>query len=334
MEIKQEESLIPMKNKNNGMSFLGKFIHMREFMILMVVVFACILLSIASPIFLTKTNILAVLLGLSVNVIVAIGMTNLMVSGGFDLSVGSTVAMTGGFAALAMASGLPAWIAIIIGLLTGFIIGLANGLIIAKIGINPFITTLGMMSVVRGMLMVIVKGKTIIGFPPSFTIIGQGKILGIQYPIIIAIIMVVIGDILLRRSRFFRQNYYIGGNERAAILSGINVDNMKIFNYTLIGVLSAIAGLIMTSRLAAASVTAGTGLELQVISATIIGGASLSGGEGTVSGAFLGALLMALITNALNLLGVDVYWNSLVIGSVLIIAVMIDVLGKKKQGLS
>lgn len=334
MEIKQEESLIPMKNKNNGMSFLGKFIHMREFMILMVVVFACILLSIASPIFLTKTNILAVLLGLSVNVIVAIGMTNLMVSGGFDMSVGSTVAMTGGFAALAMASGLPTWIAIIIGLLTGFIIGLANGLIIAKIGINPFITTLGMMSVVRGMLMVIVKGKTITGFPPSFTIIGQGKILGIQYPIIIAIIMVVIGDILLRRSRFFRQNYYIGGNERAAILSGINVDNMKIFNYALIGVLSAIAGLIMTSRLAAASVTAGTGLELQVISATIIGGASLSGGEGTVSGAFLGALLMALITNALNLLGVDVYWNSLVIGSVLIIAVMIDVLGKKKQGLS
>jgi len=334
MEIKQEESLIPMKNKNNGMSFLGKFIHMREFMILMVVVFACILLSIASPIFLTKTNILAVLLGLSVNVIVAIGMTNLMVSGGFDMSVGSTVAMTGGFAALAMASGLPTWIAIIIGLLTGFIIGLANGLIIAKIGINPFITTLGMMSVVRGMLMVIVKGKTITGFPPSFTIIGQGKILGIQYPIIIAIIMVVIGDILLRRSRFFRQNYYIGGNERAAILSGINVDNMKIFNYALIGVLSAIAGLIMTSRLAAASVTAGTGLELQVISATIIGGASLSGGEGTVSGTFLGALLMALITNALNLLGVDVYWNSLVIGSVLIIAVMIDVLGKKKQGLS
>ena len=138
---------------------------------------------------------------------------------------------------------------------------------------------------------------------------------------------------MLRKSRFFRQNYYIGGNERAAILSGIDVDRIKIFNYALTGFLAALAGIVMTARLGAASVTAGTGMELKVISAVIIGGASLQGGEGTVIGAFLGSLLMAIIVNSLSLLGVDIYWNTLVIGATLLLAVTIDTVGKKRRGL-
>ena len=312
---------------------LRKLTDFREFMILMIIIGASIIMSIASPIFLTKLNILANLLSVSIEAIVAIGMTILMVSGGFDMSVGSTVALTGAVTAMSMNAGVPVLLAILIGLAVGVLIGGINGILIAKVGINPFITTLGMMSIVRGLLLVVTKARNITGLPSSFKVIGQGKVMGGQYPIIIALVLLIIGDVLLRKSRFFRQNYYIGGNERAAILSGIDVDRIKIFNYALTGFLAALAGIVMTARLGAASVTAGTGMELKVISAVIIGGASLQGGEGTVIGAFLGSLLMAIIVNSLTLLGVDIYWNTLVIGATLLLAVTIDTVGKKRRGL-
>lgn len=318
---------------NSVRGWLGKVTDFREFMLLVIIIGAGIIMTIASPIFLTSGNILANLLGLSIESIIGIGMTILMVSGGFDMSVGSTVALCGAVSAMCMVNGMPVALAIFIGLALGTLIGVINGLIIAKIGINPFITTLGMLSIVRGLLLVVTQAKNITGLPDSFNIIGQGQIFGIQYPIIIALVLIIIGDLLLRKSRFFRQNYYIGGNEKAAALSGIDVNKIKIFNYGLIGFLSALAGLIMTARLGTASVTAGTGLELKVISAVIIGGASLQGGEGTVVGAFLGSLLMSIIVSSLTLLGVDIYWNTLVIGATLLIAVMIDTIGKKRKGL-
>ncbi len=312
---------------------LKKLTDFREFMIVAIILSAGFIMSFASPIFLTTSNIKATLLGLSIEGIIAIGMTILLVSGGFDLSVGSTMAISGTLSALLMVNGVPVIFAVFTGLMLGIFIGAVNGLIISRIGINPFITTLGMMSVVRGALLVVTRAKNIAGLPDSFKVIGQGKIFGIQFPIIIALVLILFGDLLLRKSRFFRQNYYIGGNERAAILSGINVANIKLFNYALTGFLAALAGIIMTSRLGAASVTAGTGLELKVISAVIIGGASLQGGQGTVVGAFLGSLLMAIIVNALTLLGVDIYWNTLVIGATLLVAVMIDTIGKKRKQL-
>lgn len=317
----------------NIKSLFKKIIVFREIMILLFIILAAIVMSIASPIFLTFDNIMAILLSLSIESIVVIGMTILMVSGGFDLSVGSTVALSSAVTAMSMTSGVPIVVSIFLGLCVGTVIGIANGLIIAKIKINPFITTLGMMSIVRGILLVVTKARNIAGLPESFKAIGQNKFLGVQYPIIIAVVFIIVGDILLRRSRFFRQNYYIGGNEKAAVLSGINVDFMKIFNYALIGFLAAFAGIIMTARLGAASVTAGTGLELKVISAAVIGGASLKGGEGSVFGGFLGTLLMAIIVSSLTLLGVDIYWNTLVIGATLLIAVMIDTIGKKRKGI-
>lgn len=303
----------------------------RELMIVAIILAAGVAMTIASPVFLTQSNLMALLLGLSAESIVAIGMTILLVAGGFDLSVGSTVALTGAIAAWCMAAGVSMPLAVLVGLIAGAAIGATNGVIIAKAGINPFITTLAMMSIIRGVLLVVTRGRNITGLPDSFKAIGQGNLAGIQNPILIAAVLILIGDLLLRKSRFFRQNYYIGGNPRAAMLSGIAVDRMTIFNYALTGFLAALAGLVMTARLGAASVTAGTNLELKVISAVIIGGASLQGGEGTIFGAFLGALLMAIIVNSLTLLGVDVYWNTLVIGATLLLAVMIDTLGKKAR---
>lgn len=303
----------------------------REFMLLAAILGASIAMAIASPVFLNPANLLAVLLGLSFESLVAIGMTILLVSGGFDLSVGSTMGICGAVVALCLVQGVPVPVAILAGLGLGAAIGVTNGLIIARVGINPFVTTLGTMSIVRGLLLVVTGGKNISGLPDSFKVIGQGGVLGVQLPIVVALVLVAIGDLLLRRSRWFRQNYYVGGNERAAILSGIDVARLKVLNYGLTGCLAALAGILMTARLGSASVTAGAGIELRVIAAVIIGGASLQGGEGTILGSFLGCLLMALITDALTLLGVPVDWNAVVIGATLLLAVILDTVGKHRR---
>ncbi len=305
----------------------------REFMLIYLIVLGVIGLWHAAPHFLGPKYISAVLLSLSDRSIIAIGMTILLVSGAFDLSVGSTLALSGAVTAIWINSGMPIPLAIALGLSVGVLIGLINGLIVTKIGINPFITTLGMMSLVRGLVLVLLGGKTISGLPASFTQIGQGKVWGIQYPILVSLALVVVGHLLLSKSRFFRQNYYIGGNEKAAILSGINVDRMKVFNFALVGFLAALAGIISTARYDSVSTSAGVGVELEVIAAVIIGGASLRGGEGTIFGAFLGVLLMAIITSAIYLLGIS-SWNSFVLGAALLLAVMADVMSKRKKKLA
>jgi len=333
VEPKGAPTLQSQQPSQSMLEHLKRLTSFREFMILAIVIAGCLAMSITTPIFMTFGNWSALLLQVSIECIVAIGMTILLVSGGFDLSVGSTFAFAGAMTAMTMSSGAPPWAALLVGLASGAVIGFCNGFIIAKIGINPFVTTLAMMSMVRGMLLVITRGRNISGLPESFRVIGQGNVHGVQNPIWIALLMVLIGDILLRKSRFFRQNYYLGGNERAAMLSGIRIDRLKIFNYSLTGLLAAFAGIIMTARLGAASVTAGTGLELKVISAVIIGGASLKGGEGTILGSFLGSLLMGILVGALTILGVDVYWNTFVIGATLLLAVLIDTFGRSRRKL-
>ncbi len=315
------------------MNWIRNMIKQREFMIFMIVSLLFIVMIFASPYFLSTANILAVLLGLSLEAIIAVAMAHLMVSGGFDMSVGSVVAFTGAATAMILRNGIPIPLALLIGLSIGAAIGFFNGFIIARVGINPFVTTLSSLSLFRGLTLIITKGQNITGLPKEFKAIGQAKLAGIQTPIIIAAILIILGDIFLRKSRFFRQSYYIGGNEQSARLSGIPVDRIKILAYVLTGVFAAISGIVMTARLGSASVTAGTGMELRVITAVIIGGASLQGGEGSVLGAFLGTFLMALITNALTLLGVDVYWQTFVIGGTLLSAVLIDTLTKKYKTL-
>ena len=320
------------KTKTGILAKVQRFTDHREFMIFYIIVLGVIAMVYAIPEFMSRQNTSAILLALADQSIIAIGMTLLLVSGGFDMSVGSTMALAGATTAIWLTLGFPVPIAILLGLAVGALIGAINGLIIAEVGINPFITTLGMMSLARGMLMVVSDGKNISGLPDSFTVIGQGSVFGIQYPIIISIVLVAGGDFLLRRSRFFRQNYYMGANEKAAVLSGINVKKMKVFNYALTGLLAALAGIIITARLGSASTSAGKGLELRVISAVIIGGASLKGGVGTVFGSFLGALLMAIIVSSINLLGVQLNWIDFVLGATLLLAVMADTFAARKRG--
>lgn len=313
-------------------SLARKLADQREFVLAVTILAMLAFVAVKYPDALTLDNMSVVFLALSVQAIVAIGMTNLLVSGGFDLSVGSTAGLSAAVAALAMKSDVPVPVAILMGLALGAAIGAANGLIIAKIGINPFITTLGMMGVIRGLLEVITHGQNISGLPDAFKWIGQEKLYGIQHPILICLVLVAAGDLLLRKSRFLRQNYYIGGSEKAAILSGINVNAMKIFNYALTGALAAVAGILLASRFGSVSISLGKDMELKVITAVIIGGASLQGGEGTVFGSFLGSLLMAMIVSAITIFGIDVYWTTFIIGATLLVAVLIDVVSKKKRG--
>jgi ribose transport system permease protein len=322
---------IEKKTKRSLAGRIKEIIALREFSLLLVLIIASVFMTSMSSVFFTWPNAEAILLALSVDAIIATGMVVLLISGGLDLSVGSTLALTGVVTGLLLNSGQPAIVAILGGLAAAVLVGLGNGLLVARLKINPFITTLGMAMMIRGLLLVLAHGRAVLNLPESFTVIGQGRLLGVQYPIFVMLVLVIVGEILVRNTRFFRQSYYIGGNEKAARLSGINVDLVKIINYCLVAALAGVAGLLITARFGSSSVTVGSGLELRVITATIIGGASLNGGEGSVLGAFLGALFMAVLASSLNLLGVDVYWQNLITGLILIVAVVIDVLNEKRK---
>jgi len=314
-----------------AISFLTRILEVRELMLIVIIIIGGTAMSITTPIFFSSANFKAILLGLSVEAIIAAGMTILLVSGGLDMSVGSTMALSGIISCIAIKFGIPVFFSVSLGILSGTLVGFINGIIIAHWLINPFIVTLGMLSIVRGLVLILANGVTIINLPESFTILGQGKLFGLQFPIILMFFVIISGDILLRRSRFFRQNYYIGSNEKAAILTGIKVKKVKIINYMLTSTLAGIAGILMAARMASASVNIGTGLELKVITASVIGGASLSGGEGSIAGAFLGALLMGTLINSMNILGIDVYWQNVITGIILITAVILDNVMKRRR---
>jgi ribose transport system permease protein len=311
------------------MNFLRRLTRQREFVIFLIVAAVFVFMIFASPVFLTQGNILSILLSLSIESMMAVGMVVLMVGGGFDMSVGSVLGLTGIILGKMLTNGIPPVAAVILALVVGVAIGLWNGVLVAKVKINPFVTTLASLSIFRGLSYVFTSGRNISGLPDSFQAIGQVQYFGVQLPIFYAVVLLIVGEIVLRNSRFFRQYYYIGGNERAARLSGINVDKMTILAYVLTGALAAWAGVVFTARMGSASCQAGTGWELRVITAVILGGASLKGGAGTVLGSFLGVLLMALLSNALVLLGVDIYWQQFVVGLVLISTVVIDTLGRR-----
>ena len=278
----------------------------------------------------TIENFSQIMLNLSIDTIVAVGMMVLMIGGMFDLSVGSIVAFAGGMAGYLMYYHNVNFIMAIIAALTGsVIIGFINGWLIAKIGINPMIQTLAMMGVVRGFALML-SGAGIQNFPYNFIYFGQSKLLGLQAPVWYMLAIVFVFGFLVNNTVFFRRYYFIGGNEKAARLSGINVKKMKIWGFVISALLAGIAGLLLSSRLGAALSTSGEGLELRVITAVILGGASLSGGVGKIWGAFLGVLFMALINNLLIISRVSGYWQQVILGAILIIAVGIYQLLLKK----
>ncbi|MCY7353283.1 MAG: ABC transporter permease [Cytophagaceae bacterium] len=295
------------------------------------IVLLCIVASVVFPQqFPTFGNFSQVLLNLSIDTIVAVGMMLLLISGAFDLSVGSVVAFSGGLAAhLMFFQNVPVPLAILAGLLSAVLVGLINGYLIAYQGINPMIQTLAMMGIVRGGALM-VSGAGIQNLPYWFNAIGQAKLLGIQMPVWYMLLTVAAFSFLVNKTVFFRRYYYIGGNEKAADLSGIRVRRMKLYVFVLSATLAGVAGILLTSRLGAAMSTLGRGLELRVITAVILGGASLTGGVGKIPGALMGALFMGLVANIMVIARVSGYWQEIILGIILIGAVWIDLVVQRR----
>ncbi|MEF2967449.1 ribose ABC transporter permease RbsC [Paenibacillus sp. M1] len=285
-----------------------------------------IIVSVLNPSFLEPLNILNLLRQVSINALIAFGMTFVILTGGIDLSVGSILALSSAFVANMMVSGFDPILAIIIGCLLGGVMGMVNGLMITQGKMAPFIATLATMTIFRGLTLVYTNGNPITGLGDSMTfqLFGRGYQFGIPVPAITMIVTFAILWVILHKTSFGRKTYAIGGNEKAAIVSGIKVSRVKIMIYSLAGLLSALAGAILTSRLNSAQPTAGTSYELDAIAAVVLGGTSLSGGRGRIVGTLIGALIIGTLNNGLNLLGVSSFYQMVVKGIVIVIAVLID----------
>jgi ribose transport system permease protein len=291
----------------------------------------CLMLWAATPHFLTVSNLLNVLEQTAINAVVAVGMTFVIVSGGIDLSVGSVLALAGIALGRALEAGLPVPVAIAIALAVGLACGLANGLLVTFGRLPPFIATLGMMSVARGGALMLAEGRPISGFGPGFRALATGRILMVPAPVAITGLIYAMAYFVLTRTVFGRATYAIGGNEEAARLSGVRVRVHKPAVYGVAGLTAGAAAVILTARLNSAQPTAGIMYELDAIAATVIGGTSLLGGEGSLVGTLIGALIMGVLRNGLNLLNVSSFFQQVVIGIVIIGAVLVDMTLKRRR---
>ncbi|ANB61825.1 ABC transporter permease subunit [Anoxybacteroides amylolyticum] len=293
---------------------------------LMGLLLLCFVLTFLSDNFFTLDNWLNILRQVSINALIAFGMTFVILTGGIDLSVGSVLALSSAFAAGLMADGTNGLFAMVIGILAGLAMGALNGVIITKGRVAPFIATLATMTVFRGATLVYTEGRPITGFSDEFAfqMIGRGYFLGIPVPVVLMIVAYVVLYVVLKKTTFGRHTYAIGGNEEATWLAGIRVDRLKIWIYSLTGGLSALAGLILTSRLNSAQPTAGTAYELDAIAAVVLGGTSLSGGRGWIFGTLVGALIIGILNNGLNLLNVSSFYQQVIKGIVILLAVILD----------
>ncbi|WP_405096738.1 ABC transporter permease subunit [Oceanobacillus sp. FSL H7-0719] len=281
--------------------------------------------------FFTLNNMLNLLRQVSVNALIAFGMTFVILTAGIDLSVGSTLALGSALTAGLLTSGMDPMLAVVIGLMIGFALGAINGIVITKGKVAPFIATLATMTIYRGATLVYTDGMPITGLSDSFSfeMIGKGYLFGIPFPVIIMIVAFFILYFVQRKTVFGRQVYAVGGNEDAARLSGIKTDRVKIWVYSITGMLAVLAGIIITSRLDSAQPTAGTSYELDAIAAVVIGGTSLAGGRGRIAGTLVGALIIGVISNGLNLLNVSSFYQQIVKGGIILVAVLFDRSEKK-----
>ncbi|EHU5197111.1 ribose ABC transporter permease [Vibrio vulnificus] len=295
---------------------------------LIALLFLIVVVSFLNPNFFTVDNILNILRQTSVNAIIAVGMTLVILTAGIDLSVGSVLALCGAFAASLVAMEVPVLIAVPTALLAGATLGAISGIIIAKGKVQAFIATLVTMTLLRGVTMVYTDGRPIsTGFTDTadaFAWFGTGYALGIPVPVWLMVVVFAAAWYLLNHTRFGRYVYALGGNESATRLSGINVDKVKIGVYAICGLLAALAGIIVTSRLSSAQPTAGMGYELDAIAAVVLGGTSLMGGKGRIMGTLIGALIIGFLNNALNLLDVSSYYQMIAKAAVILLAVMVD----------
>ncbi|KUM03353.1 ribose ABC transporter permease [Chromobacterium subtsugae] len=288
-------------------------------------------LSVMSPDFLTVNNLLNVMRQVSINALIAFGMTLVILLGGIDLSVGSILALSSVLTASLLQAGVDPMLATLLGILAGAAMGLFNGLVISKGKVAPFIATLATMTILRGLALVFSNGSPITGFDSElFSMLGGGYIAGLV-PVPVAWMLILFAGFwfLLKKTVFGRHLYATGGNEEAARLSGVKVDRVKLWVYTASGAMSAMAGVVLTSRLNSAQPTAGAGYELDAIAAVVLGGTSLTGGRGWIFGTLIGALLIGVLNNGLNLLGVSSFYQQVIKGAVILLAVLLDRSGKK-----
>jgi ribose transport system permease protein len=302
----------------------------RQFGTLIGLVALSLVLWALTPHFLTVSNLLNVAEQTSINAIVAVGMTFVILSGGIDLSVGSIVALSGVVLGTALQDG-SILLAVPLALVVGTLCGAINGTLVVRGGLPPFIVTLGMMSIARGAALVYTEGRPVSGFEPAFRAIATARIGFIPAPVLITALVYVAAHLILTRTTFGRYVYAIGGNEEATRLSGVRVMLHKTWIYGLSGLMSAVAAIVLTARLNSAQPIAGMMYELDAIAATVIGGTSLMGGQGTLVGTLIGALIMGVLRNGLNLLGVSSFLQQIVIGAVIIGAVLVDTMLKRHR---
>ncbi|WP_251047388.1 ribose ABC transporter permease [Planococcus sp. ISL-110] len=309
-----------MQLKNNNQSVLQKIAPFIGLILIIVII------TILNPGFLSVSNLMNVLRQVSINALIAFGMTFVILTGGIDLSVGATLALTGAVSAGMMASGMDPIFAMLLGLLLGAVLGAINGIIIAKGKVAPFIATLATMTIYRGLTLVYTDGRPISGLGDSLTfqMLGKGYFFGIPIPVVTMMVSFGILYFILKKTTFGRRVYAVGGNEEASILSGINSDRIKIYVYSLLGLLAALSALILTSRLNSAQPTAGEMFELDAIAAVVLGGTSLTGGRGWIVGTLIGALIIGVLNNGLNLIGVPSFFQQVVKGAVILLAVLLD----------
>jgi ribose transport system permease protein len=316
-------------------SLFGRAVRMRETGLILVIALLFVVMSFASPYFLTWENMRAMTMAFAVEGIVVVGMTILLISGGIDLSVGSVVALAMVIAGALFLQGVDPWVASGIAIVASAAVGAAMGFCVTKIGLHHFIVSLAFMVMARGVCLLFTQGRPLglYTLPPEFKFIGQGSVGVIPFVIVFFVIFVVISDFLLRRSTAFRRIFYTGSNEKAAAYSGIRTKRVIFFTTVLCSTLCGVAGVIYMARFGSAQPTFGIGMELNVIAAAVIGGASLSGGQGTIFGAILGAVLLSVVSSSLALLNVSVYWQDIIRGAILLAAVSFDYYLHKRKAM-
>lgn len=295
-----------------------------DFAILIILVVLVAILAFINPVFLTPNNLMNIARQVSIVAIVGIGMSYVLISAEIDLSVGSLVGLTGVVAAMAMKDGMPIMVACLFAILISVFCGFLNGVIHTYIKIPSFIVTMGMMNIARGAVLVLTNSYPVTGLPEGFKMVGRGYILGIPIPVVVMLACYIVGFFVLKYTKFGRSIYAIGGNLEAARLSGISVSKNKVIIHTICGLTAGIAGVVLAARLFSGQPSAGNGMELDAIAAAVIGGTSTSGGKGRLWGTLLGALIMGIITNGMNLMNISTNWQYIMQGTIIIVAVGLD----------
>jgi len=311
---------------------LSSIFEIKELTIVLIVIAFGVFLSFASPYFLRTSNLLIIINGLALNMIIAVGLTISLIGGNTDFSVGSMMGCCAFITGKVLETGASIAVAIIAGFCTGIVLGMINGILVVKLKVLPIVVTMGTWMAYKGLGLTIVGNASLSNLPAAFKVIAQDwNFLGLPFNICVMIVVMLIGILLLKYSNFFHEAFYIGGNKESARLAGINVDRFTIITYGITGLLCALSGILMLSRLGSAPSTMGQGVEFNIISALLIGGVSFNGGEGSIFGAFLGILLMGIISNALALFGINANMQLVIVGTILVFSVWMDEVNRRRK---